>query len=267
MSSNDQQQANGQILDLGSRFTVYLNELCQGTARHTIDQVMAALEVTTSLRELYLVNFSSYEPTPEHNRRFIDPLCHWIANLQYRRRGGANHEHYNVASLLKLTLCASGDVTIAQWNVWVQFLTAAQHGEIRHIGFETVDYVPVHFVMDYCRNHTKLESLSLWHVTLVQYEDDDDDEDEDDDDYDDDGGIIVYSTHAITLKSLSLGHILFCSTHTTRHHVSTMERASVTLDIETGQYFREFSFLSRRKLGGIYVPGCRFLRPLQRVNH
>ena len=35
----------------------------------------------------------------------------------------------------------------------------------------------------------------------------------------------------------------------TRNHVSTMERASVTLDIETGKYFREFSFLSGRKLG------------------
>lgn len=64
-------------LDLGTEFYLSLMELSDSSETHeddTVEQLIHALNVTTTLQTLE-IDFDDYEPTPEHNRRFIDPLC------------------------------------------------------------------------------------------------------------------------------------------------------------------------------------------------
>ena len=88
---------NGQSLGSGG-FRVYLNQLWDGTSPFTVEQLVTALEATTTLQELIILNEVYHEPTSEYKSRVMDPLCRCIAQL---------HRHNQQHPLQKLTLSAS----------------------------------------------------------------------------------------------------------------------------------------------------------------
>ena len=96
------------LVDLGADFTVKLFDLQVRANTQfedswtdnrrdwcTIEQLIAALPGTTTLTELR-VEFEDYSPTPENNRRIVEPLYRCISNLRLQ------NEHH---PLRKLILC------------------------------------------------------------------------------------------------------------------------------------------------------------------
>ena len=147
---------NGQTLGLGSEgFRVYLNELWNGTGPFTVEQLVTALEATTMLQELHIMNEVFYEPTPEYKSRVMEPLCRCIANL---RRHSPQHP------LQKLILSAKAytdDQTIRP------FLEAAKAGGICQVDIESVRNLSAEYFVQFCRNHKTLESLTVWNVSMT----------------------------------------------------------------------------------------------------
>ena len=145
---------NGQSLGSGG-FRVYLNQLWDGTSPFTVEQLVTAVEATTTLRELIILNEDFYEPTPEYQGRVMEPLCRCIANL---RRRNAQHP------LTTLSLSASAytdDQTIRP------FLEAAKKGGIAKIFIQSVRNLNTEYFVHFCRSHKKLKSFKVWNVSMT----------------------------------------------------------------------------------------------------
>ena len=120
--------------------------------RFTIDQLIAALEATTTSTRLN-VDFEDYESTPENIRRAIEPLCRCIANL---RRHNPNHP------LRKLRI-----ITAKEYNSDVvnQFLVAAKQYGIHHVHLFG-SQIPIQSLVEFCRDNTHLKFLHIDHISL-----------------------------------------------------------------------------------------------------
>ena len=160
--SRPHQDANGAppstTLHLGYVFQLHLDQFGNPETRpadYTIAQFVAALHVSTTLQQLEIVNFVRYWPTPENNRRVLEPLCQSLAHLRH-----PNHP------LWKLILRVGGTIRDpATLHVMQQCVTAAHQGGIHHLQIVTARHLPVAWLVNHCCCGA-LESLHLWNVSL-----------------------------------------------------------------------------------------------------
>ena len=108
----------GPWLDLGTEFTLFLDDLLNNKLTFTIEKFIAALQSTTTLERLDLWCVG-YESTPENNRRVIEPLCRGIANLRHHN---SNHP------LRHLSIESANHIEIID-----QFLASAKQFGIHHL--------------------------------------------------------------------------------------------------------------------------------------
>ena len=118
---------------------------------------LAALPVTTTLTSLTVYVSDTYTPTPESNRRVVEPLCHAIANV---RRDNENHP---------LELLSVGNLQMVKnpgiLDMLQQFLAAAKQGGISKLGlFSMYYYLPVQTLMEFCRDNRSLRDVEIFSV-------------------------------------------------------------------------------------------------------
>ena len=178
---------NNEPLDLGRDYHyIDLNSLSVNRERYTVDQLIAALQVTTTLTTIS-IQFGYYQPTPKHNRRVIEPLCRCIANL---RRHNRNHTLYTI----KLFLTKPNTFHHVE-----QFLVAAKQFGIHHLEL-CQSYLRIPSLEEFCRDNSNLKVLDISCTTL----------------YGPDSTIYVSSqdvpknsTAALALNKLTVNHVDF----------------------------------------------------------
>ena len=132
-------------------FLINLNGLSRNLYGFTIEQLIAALEATTQT-DLH-VDFSSYKPpTPENNRRFIEPLCRCIANL---RLHNPNHP---------LRTLEIRNVRGRSHHV-DQFLAAAKQFGIHHLGLCQAN-LRILSLEELCCGNSNLKVLDMSYTNL-----------------------------------------------------------------------------------------------------
>ena len=140
--------------DVGRHCRLSLGHLALNMEEYTIDQFIAALPATPTLPTLFIM-FNVYEPTPENNRRVVDPICRCIANL---RRHNQNH----MLRTLKISE-ARNDPNVEQ------FLVAAKQCGIRHLDLSHSD-VSIQSLVEFCRDNGDLKVLEIQDTTLFDQE-------------------------------------------------------------------------------------------------
>ena len=119
----------------------------------TVEQYITALKATKTLKYLK-INFDGYEPTPEHHRRVIEPLCRCIANL---RRHNPNHR------LRTLIIYRSDKVDSDAVDLFL--VAAKQYGRIRHVTI-VQGYLQIQSLVKFCRNNVPLKRLIIYNMDL-----------------------------------------------------------------------------------------------------
>ena len=126
-----------------------------------IEQYITSLQASTTVTSLW-VDFRDYEPTPENNRRFIEPLCRCLANL---RRYNPNHP------LRKLTL-SGGDRLRRCGTSKVEgkpFLVAAKKFGIFDLEIIGAD-LPIQSFLEFCRDNSNLKVLEIARTLFIDEE-------------------------------------------------------------------------------------------------
>ena len=127
------------LLDLGTEFKLHLGWWApHNHADFTVEQFIASLKATTTLTTLD-VNFKNYEPTPENNRRFFEPLCRCIANLR---------RHNPIHPLRELAIWDADQGN----NDVKQILVAAKQIKIQSFGFCNTR-LPIRALVELCRDN------------------------------------------------------------------------------------------------------------------
>jgi hypothetical protein len=149
---------NNEPLALGTEFPIYFDALSRNEAGYTVEQLITALEATTTLTDLR-VDFINFDPKAENNHCIVAQLCRCIANLRL-----PNERH----PLKKIKFCRF------DWNdgqegmyldVFEQFLIAAKRFGVSHLTFQTVmSPLPIQFLLEFCRDNSLLRVLALNHV-------------------------------------------------------------------------------------------------------
>ena len=147
-------------LALGTDFSIDLRALSHNQARYSVEQLIAALEASTTLTELRvdLGVGNSFEPTAENSRRIVAPLCRCIANLRLQ-----NEQHpLKKLELGKAYSCKNSDQNGMYLNVFEQFLLAAKFLGISQLTLHTV-YIPIptQFLLEFCRENSHLRVLEM----------------------------------------------------------------------------------------------------------
>ena len=143
---------NNEPIDLGAEFHVYLDNLSINIERFTIEQFIASLEATTTLMHLTIC-FCNYKPTPDNNRRVIEPLCRCIANL---RRHNPNHP------LRTLRILYANQV-----NDVDQLLVAAKRFGIHHLVLHE-SHIQIQSLEEFCRDNSNLKVLKVQNTHLLE---------------------------------------------------------------------------------------------------
>ena len=135
-------------------FVIDLGALLSGESQLSIEHFTATLETTTTILMLDIVDKkpSFYDPTPDNNRRFFEPLCQCIANLRH-----SNNDH--PLEYIYLAACLDNDAM-------EQFLIAAKQFGIRRLVIKYALYLSVHILEDFCRNNNNLDNLEQREVSF-----------------------------------------------------------------------------------------------------
>jgi hypothetical protein len=145
-----------EALALGIVFRVDLAALLSSNkSPYTVEQLITALEATTTLQELAVDFGCSFNPTAENNRRIVAPLYRCIANLRHQ-----NKQH----PLKKLELCwrqQNDGENRMRADVLEQFLVAAKRFGISHMTLLVYIPIPIQFLLDFCRENSHLRVLEM----------------------------------------------------------------------------------------------------------
>ena len=153
-------ESNNEPLALGTKFSIDLEALSNNKSPSTVDQLITALESSSTLAELAF-DFSRFKPTTEDNRRIVAPLCRSIANLRLQ------NEHHPLKKM---------EIRWVEWKrsqdgmrlgAFNQFLVAAKHFGISHLTLHNVLFtIPVQFILEFCRDNGLLRGLEMNNVHL-----------------------------------------------------------------------------------------------------
>ena len=140
-------------LDLGTQFGVSILELASDEASYTVQQLISALNATTTLTTLTVDSapFVDQLPPLSHSG-VVEPLCQCLANLRLQ------NEHHPLQTVEIFDI----DSDIVQ-----QFLVALkQFGGICQVTFNSVEPFPVHFLTDFCHRNSNFKVLKLNRLTF-----------------------------------------------------------------------------------------------------
>ena len=145
-------------LALGTDFSIDLRALSNNRSRYTVDQLITALEATTTLTDLRVAFDISFNPTAENNRRIFTPLCRSIANLRRRNE----HHPLKRLELGHAWSCKNSDQNGMYLDVFEQFLVAAKRFGISHLTLRAVEIpIPFLFLLEFCRDNSRLRVLEI----------------------------------------------------------------------------------------------------------
>ena len=119
----------------------------------TIEQFIAALQATTTLRSLEV--FFPFCQTPEIGHHRMIFLCRCISRLRLQ------NEHH---PLRKLILWGQGGYVGNELTD--QFLHSAKQCGIVHVKLQEIDGLPVQFLVDFCRDNSSLKVLEICFMHL-----------------------------------------------------------------------------------------------------
>ena len=189
---------------------VFLGDFVVEQDEWNFAQFIADFPVTsTTLTQLTIRSPEVYEPTTDHIRTMVDPLCRCIANLQNSHEGNHPLQTLCLADFsLSLEQEQPDDGQEERLAVFVKFLLAAKLGGIRHLTLCGVySGLPVEMLVALCRDNTTLQTLDLTHVTFCTYTTPNDDTSSSGSTI---GGIpLMANSHLIHLEQLVLNHVTF----------------------------------------------------------
>jgi hypothetical protein len=149
-------------------FKLQLSALSKNESGYTVEQLITALEATTTLTTLNVIFGCSFEPTAENSRRIVAPLCRCIANLRLY-----NKQH----PLKKLELgyashCNNSNQNGMYLDMFEQFLVAAKRFGISHLAICAVfNPIPTQFLLEFCRENRHLRVLEIDNVSFTESRD------------------------------------------------------------------------------------------------
>ena len=147
-------------LDFGTLFEIDFHSLWKRESSYTVQQLITALNGTTTLTELS-VNFENFEPMDGNNQRaIVDPLCCCIANLRLQ------NEHHPLRKLA-LNQYWEDELPNGQLGVFQQFLAAAKQYRICCLQLFEIRYVPMEVFVDFCRGNNDLKDLEMDDVNFT----------------------------------------------------------------------------------------------------
>ena len=136
-------------LNLGTSLRIEIDRL----EEFTIEQFIAALQATTTLRSLEIFFPCSQTPEIGHHRMIL--LCRCISRLRLQ------NEHH---PLRKLILWGQGGYVGNELTD--QFLHSAKQCGIVHVKLQEIDGLPVQFLVDFCRDNSSLKVLEICFMYL-----------------------------------------------------------------------------------------------------
>ena len=157
-------------LNFGTHFCIDLASLSRHATEYTIQQLLPALNATTTLRCLS-ISFGvagEYDPTPLNNRLFVEPLCRCIANLRLQngRHRLRTMAFYGVDEDMDYNLNSGS------FNAMRLLLVAIKQFGIARVTFYSIESFPITYITDFCRDNHNLKVLD---ICCVSFSDDDDD--------------------------------------------------------------------------------------------
>ena len=137
-----------------THFRIELMKLAENRASYTIQQLITALEATTTLTELSVDgNRRRREPPPLSIRRvLVEPICQCLANLRLL------NEHHPLQEV---------DFYNVHPDVVRPFLVAFKQFGIHKMIFSHLERFPIHFLLDFCRDNSNLKVLHLSEMKLT----------------------------------------------------------------------------------------------------
>ena len=139
--------------DLGTEFGLNIAELAGNVAGYTIEQLISALNATTTLTKLTVSSDPFLGLTPPLNiRRVMEPLGRCIANLRNQ------NEHHPLKAV---------EFTMVEIDVVRQFLVAMKQFGVFRVQIQDLNPLPIHILLDFCRDNRYLKVLDLRLFTLV----------------------------------------------------------------------------------------------------
>ena len=156
MNKEDAQPAvDADEFSLGTEFRFDLASLADNEASYTVAQLIAALETTTILTTLTVLGDPDNEPPPHSNRDIVEPLCWCLANLRLQ-----NEQH--PLQKIQFYYDSAGFSDVVR-----QFLVAMKQFGIFQVDFWQMEFLPVRFLTEFCRDNSNLKVLKLEYTTLT----------------------------------------------------------------------------------------------------
>ena len=151
-------------LALGTVFRINLSALSNKQSPYTVEQLITALEATTTLQELAVEVGIPFHLTAGNSRRIVAPLCRCIANLRHQNK----HHLLQKLELCEAWLPENSDQDGMYLDVFEQFLVAAKRFGISHLTLQTVSPLPIQFLLEFCRNNSHLRVLEMNNATFTE---------------------------------------------------------------------------------------------------
>ena len=156
MNKEDAQPAvDADEFSLGTEFRFDLASLADNEASYTVAQLIAALETTTILTTLTVLGDPDNEPPPHSNRDIVEPLCWCLANLRL-------HNEQHPLQKIQFYYDSAGFSDVVR-----QFLVAMKQFGIFQVDFWQMEFLPVRFLTEFCRDNSNLKVLKLEYTTLT----------------------------------------------------------------------------------------------------
>ena len=133
-------------LDLGTEFEFDLLTLSNNFDTFTVQQLITALEATTTLTKLTVYNDRDVYQPHFPRLRVVEAICRCLANLRLQ------NEHHPLQTV------EFEDVDAIAVR---QFLVALKQFGIRRFVFWSDEPFPIHYLMDFCRDNSNLKVLEL----------------------------------------------------------------------------------------------------------
>ena len=137
-------------LDLGTRFRINLASLADSRADYTVQQLITALNATTTLTMLMVHGPAMCEP--HIHGPVVERLCRCLANVRLQNK----HLPLQAVEFLDV------DSDIVR-----QFLVALKQFGILRVRIRSIESLPVHFLTDFCRDNSNLKVLELIRMTFT----------------------------------------------------------------------------------------------------
>ena len=156
--------AKNEHLALGTSYRLRLDEFAisdedeANFENEELNWFLARLPVSTTLTELDVV-FTNYELAHQDNHRVVQPICECMAKIRPEKH-----------PLRRLELCymVGDEIHVQLLTGALQlFLVAAKQCGIAHLRGESLNYMPIEFMVEFCHDNRHLNVLELENVCFT----------------------------------------------------------------------------------------------------